>query len=267
MLTRLLESTRRRVAEQQGRIPLDQLMEKIHRNSPESRRPALADVMNQNTGIAVIAEIKRSSPSKGSLAPDLNPARLAQRYQTAGAAAVSVLTEPTGFGGSADDLIAVRCAVTCPVLRKDFILTAYQVTETAALQADILLLIAAALSDWELARLHRIAADLHLQCLLEIHDQEELHRVLALPLDPGRDYIGINNRNLKTFQVSLETTFHLAPQVPAELAVISESGIRTRAQVEKLQEIGVKGILVGESLVTAADPGAVLQELRGEINP
>ncbi len=219
--------------------------------------------MQHNTGMAVIAEIKRASPSKGPLAPDLNPALLAQEYQRAGASAISVLTEPTGFRGSDDDLTQVLSAVTCPVLRKDFILTPYQVVETAVLGADILLLIAAALTDTELAMLHRTASKLKLQCLLEVHNQEELSRVLRLPLDPSRHYIGINNRNLKTFQVSLDTTFSLAPRVPSELNVISESGIHHRDQVKQLEDAGVRGILVGESLVTVNNPGAVIQTLKG----
>lgn len=266
MLNRLLEKTRRRTAKQEKSIPMDQLKEIIDSRHTESHGPSLVEIINHHTGMAVIAEIKRSSPSKGSLAPDLNPALLAQHYQAAGAAAISVLTEPWGFGGRDEDLKQVHGAVTCPVLRKDFILSLYQVYETAALQADILLLIAAALTDRELACLHRTASDLKLQCLLEVHNKDELHRVLELPLEPVRDIIGINNRNLKTFQVSLETTFQLAPQVPEDLTVISESGIRTREQVEKLESFGVKGILVGESLVTAEDPGAVLRELRGERN-
>ncbi len=264
MLSRLLEATRLRVAEREKQKPIDKLLATLGSVSPKDSKTSLVEIMQHNNSMAVIAEIKRSSPSKGSLAPEINPALLAQEYQSAGAAAISVLTEPTGFGGSDDDLTQVLGAVTCPVLRKDFILTPYQVVETAALGADIVLLIAAALSDSQLALLHHTATQMNLQCLLEVHNQEELYRVLRLPLDPARHYLGINNRNLKDFQVSLNTTFILAPKVPSELAVISESGVRSRDQVKKLEAIGVKGILVGESLVTAKDPGAVIRTLRGE---
>lgn len=266
MLNRLLENTRRRVAIQREKMPLNNLVKIIDHNEGTHRPPTLANLMSQKNGISVIAEMKRSSPSKGLLRSDLVPAKMAIAYQQAGAEAISVLTEPSGFGGCEEDLLQVREVVTCPLLRKDFIISSYQVVETAALQADILLLIAAALSNSQLIHLHRMAAEWHLQCLLEIHNQEELYRVLALPLNPAKDYIGINNRNLKTFQVSLETTYLLAPQVPEELMVISESGIGTRDQVEKMQGVGVNGILVGESLVMATDPWEVLHELRGRGN-
>lgn len=264
MLSRLLETTRLRVAEREKQRPMDKLLATMGSVSQTAFKASLGEIMQHNKGMAVIAEIKRSSPSKGSLAPDIRPALLARDYQSAGAAAISVLTEPTGFGGSDEDMTQVLGAVTCPVLRKDFILSLYQVVETAALGADIVLLIAAALSDSQLALLHRTATQLNLQCLLEVHNQEELDRVLRLPLDPARDYIGINNRNLKDFRVSLDTTFSLAPKVPSELVVISESGVRSRDQVEKLEAIGVKGILVGETLVTAKNPGAVIRSLKGE---
>ena len=264
MLSKLLETTRLRVAEREKQRPMDKLLATMGSATQTACKSSLGEIMQHNKGMAVIAEIKRSSPSKGPLAPEISPALLAQDYQTAGTAAISVLTEPTGFGGSDDDLIQVLGAVSCPVLRKDFILTPYQVVETAVLGADILLLIAAALSDSQLALLQRTAMQMNLQCLLEVHNQEELHRVLKLPLDPARHYIGINNRNLKNFRVSLDTTFSLAPKVPSELAVISESGVRSRDQVEKLESIGVKGILVGESLVTAKNPGEVIRSLKGE---
>ena len=264
MLNQILAHTRQRVAEQAARVPLERLLESLPQQKEENRALSLAEAMRQREGMAVIAEIKRASPSKGLLAPDLDPVQLARSYLEAGASAISVLTEPSGFGGSTTDLLQVREAVACPLLRKDFILSPYQVAETAALGGDILLLIAAALSEEELANLHQAAASLHLQCLLEVHSEEELHRVLALPLDPHQDFIGINNRDLNTFQVSLETTFRLIRQVPDELMVISESGIRTRDQVKRLEEVGVKGILVGESLVTAADPASVLRMLKGE---
>lgn len=267
MLNALLENSRRRAAEREARRPMKQLMESLEiinaKVGQATRKHSLGEMMQHNAGMAVIAEIKRASPSKGVLAPDLNPALLAQKYHSAGASAISVLTEPTGFRGRDADLTQVLGAVTCPVLRKDFILTPYQVVETAVLGADILLLIAAALTDTELALLHRTASKLNLQCLLEVHNQEELTRVLRLSLDPSRQYIGINNRNLKTFQVSLDTTLTLAPNVPSELFVISESGIKNREQVEQLETVGVRGILVGESLVTVNDPGAVIQTLKG----
>ncbi len=211
-------------------------------------------------GISLIAEIKRASPSRGPLAPDLNAASLAKTYETGGAAAISVLTETEYFKGSIADLEAVRGAVGLPILRKDFIFDSYQVWEARAIGADIVLLIAAALPAEAMARLYQLVNELGMTPLIEVHNREELERVLAL----GPPVIGINNRNLADFSVSLQTTLELGSSIPKDKILVSESGIHTREDVEILETAGVNAILVGEVLVKSSDPAAKIRELLGK---
>lgn len=214
-------------------------------------------------GVSLIAEIKRASPSKGLLRPDLDAVALAGEYADQGAAAISVLTDERYFQGSLDDLRAVRQSVGLPVLRKDFVLDPYQVYEARAAGADALLLIVAALDDDELKVLSRLAHKLGMAALVEVHDGAELARALRVDLASDRRIIGVNNRNLHTFEVDLETTARLRPLIPAGVVLVAESGIHDRANVARLADIGVDAMLVGEALVQAKDVRQKIQELSG----
>jgi len=212
--------------------------------------------------IRVIAEVKRASPSRGLIAAEFDPVTIARRYAENGAAAISVLTESKHFQGSLEYLASVRRALgerRPPLLRKDFIIDPYQVFESRAAGADALLLIAAILDPGQLGELAGLAHTLGMKCLVEVHDEGELAAVLATPAQ----VIGINNRDLRTFEVSLETTGRLRPLVPADRLVVSESGIKGRADMERLQAWGVNAALVGEALMTAPDVGAKIRELLG----
>ncbi len=206
---------------------------------------------------AVIAEIKRASPSAGTIAEEFHPAEIASRYAQAGAAALSVLTDRQFFQGSLDHLVEARAACALPVLRKDFTLDRYHLLQASAAGADCVLLIVAALSDSELEDLLRAARELALDALVEVHDGEELERALAV----GADTIGVNNRNLKTMEVSLDTSLELAPRIPDNVVRISESGIRSSGDVKRLLDAGYGAFLVGESLLRRPDPGEALARL------
>ena len=208
---------------------------------------------------AVIAEIKRASPSKGVLRPDFDPAAIARSYAAAGAACLSVLTDRDFFQGDDAHLIAARGACDLPALRKDFVIDAYQVNEARMLGADAVLLIAAALDDRTLGALCELALDLGMDVLVEVHDGAELDRALATPAS----LIGINNRNLRTFETTLDTTLKLIDQVPAARRLVTESGILCRADAAALRAAGVHAFLVGEAFMRAPDPGAALGALFG----
>jgi indole-3-glycerol phosphate synthase len=208
---------------------------------------------------AVIAEIKRASPSRGVLREHFDPAAIARSYETAGAACLSVLTDREFFQGAADHLQAARAACALPVLRKDFIIDPYQVAESRAMGADCILLIAACLSDAEMLDLEAAAREMRMAVLVEVHDGSELDRALRLrtPL------IGINNRDLRTFETKLETTLGLLPRVPADRILVSESGILAPHDVARMQGAGVNAFLVGEAFMRAPDPGGALRALFG----
>ena len=206
---------------------------------------------------AVIAEIKKASPSKGVLREDFHPVAIAASYQRGGAACLSVLTDADFFQGSEAYLQAARAACGLPVLRKDFIIDPYQVYEARAIGADCILLIVAALDDAMLSRLSQLAVDLGMDVLVEVHDAAELARALALPVR----LIGINNRNLRTFETRLQTTLDLLAQVPADRRVVTESGIHTSQDVAMMREHGVNAFLVGEAFMRAPEPGLALQAL------
>ena len=209
---------------------------------------------------AIIAEIKKASPSKGVLQPDFHPAFIAHAYEEGGAACLSVLTDGQYFQGSLRDLEAARAAVAVPVLRKDFTIDRLQIFEAAAHGADAILLIAAILDVPELTSFRELASSLGLAALVEVHDGEELKKAI----DSGADLIGVNNRNLDTFEVSLDTSLRLSFQMPADVVRVSESGIHTAADIELLQGAGFQAFLVGESLMRAKDPAASLKALRGK---
>jgi indole-3-glycerol phosphate synthase len=208
---------------------------------------------------AVVAEIKKASPSKGVIRSAFEPASIAASYERAGAACLSVLTDVKYFQGSDDYLVAARNACALPVLRKEFILDEYQVAQTRALGADALLLIVSALEDARLRDLHACARGYGLDVLVEVHDARELDRALALP----GAILGINNRNLRTFNVSLHTTIELLPRVPAGRLVVTESGILAQRDVAQMRRHGVHAFLVGEAFMRAPDPGAALTALFG----
>ncbi|HEY1325289.1 MAG TPA: indole-3-glycerol phosphate synthase TrpC [Casimicrobiaceae bacterium] len=208
---------------------------------------------------AVIAEIKKASPSRGVIRAAFDPAAIAASYERAGAACLSVLTDAKYFQGSDEYLVAARAACTLPVLRKEFILDEYQVAQSRALGADALLLIVSALDDARLTDLDACARDYGLDVLVEVHDARELDRALALP----GALLGINNRNLRTFNVSLQTTIDLLPRVPADRLVVTESGIVAQRDVAQMRRHGVHAFLVGEAFMRAPDPGAALTALFG----
>lgn len=208
---------------------------------------------------AIIAEIKKASPSKGVLREHFEPCWLAREYERGGAAAISVLTDQAFFQGSLEDLAAAREAVSMPALRKDFTLDGYHVVEAAANGADAVLLIAAILEERQIRELRELAGQYRMAALVEVHNQRELIIALAA----GADIVGVNNRNLKTFEVTLETSLRLAEEIPEGVMAISESGIHSHADVRRLQDSGFRAFLVGEHLITSEDPAAALRALIG----
>jgi indole-3-glycerol phosphate synthase len=256
-LARIAQHKRTEVA---GRLAVRPLAEV--RAAAEARPPArdfAAALMGP--GPRLIAEIKRVSPAKGALNPNLSPARMARAYADAGAHALSVLTDTEFFHGSDSDLVEARAEVNLPVLRKDFVIAPYQVYEARALGADAVLLIAALLPANELADLHSLARALGLAALVEVHAPEEIPSALAA----GAALIGINNRNLATFDVDLITTETVAPLLPCGVTIVSESGIGSAADVSRALAAGATAILVGEALVTAPDPAQRVAELLGAV--
>ncbi|MEW6578590.1 MAG: indole-3-glycerol phosphate synthase TrpC [Chloroflexota bacterium] len=221
-------------------------------------RDMLAAVRRET--VALIAEIKRASPSRGILLADFDPLALATTYAVNGAAAISVLTDAPFFGGDLSHLATVRAAVPVPVLRKDFVLDPYQVYEARAAGADAVLLIVAALDDARLADLHALIVELGMAALVEVHDETELERALAL----GAPLIGVNNRDLRTFTVDLGTTARLARLVPPDVTLVAESGIFSAADVQRMGRAGAHAVLVGEALVTAPDVAARVRELSSQ---
>ena len=259
ILDKIIVDTRAELAKRKAICPEGALREKLDHVSPP------LDVIGalKRCGVSIIAEAKRASPSRGALNLGLEPAQIAVTYASAGADAISVLTEESHFRGSLSDLREARrglkeARIACPLLRKDFIVESYQVLEARVWGADAVLLIAAALDDSTLGELYKDALTLGLTPLVEVHDRGELTRVL--PLQPA--LVGINNRDLRSFAVDLEMTRQLRPSIPPSCAVVSESGIHQAADMRELATLEVDAALIGEALVTAADPAAKLRELR-----
>lgn len=253
MLNNIIAQKRKEVEQRKKSMPLSLLEKRIaHQQAPRDFALALGGDHTR-----LIAEVKRSSPSRGVLCPNFNPVELAQSYAQGGAAAISVLTEANYFEGSIDYLAAIREEVRLPLLRKDFIFDPYQVYESSAYGADALLLIVAILSQEQLEELLSLSHSLGLRCLVEVHSEDEVERAL---LSQAR-IIGINNRDLNAFTVDINTTHRLRPLIPQQRIVVSESGIRSQGDVEKLRGWGVNAVLVGEALVTASDVQNKVREL------
>ena len=233
----------------------ERVREAKSRPSPHAFRSAL-----QRDGINVIAEFKRRSPSKGWIREGANPVEIARAYEAGGAVAMSVLTEEDYFAGSLDDLRQVKTAVDLPVLRKDFVFDEFQVYESAAAGADAILLIVVALDDKLLSQLIRLADELKIDALVEVHTSDEMKRAV----NSGAKLIGVNNRDLRTFAVSLETSLELAREAPTDALLISESGLNNAADLERLYDAGYRGFLIGETLMRADNPAAELRSFRGQ---
>lgn len=257
ILTKIITTKRAWVQQQQQHLPLTMLQKQLAAAMPELRgfKAALQNAIHQQ-GVAIIAEIKKASPSKGVIRADFDPVRIAQAYEQHGAACISVLTDEAFFQGRDAYLTAVRAVCSLPLLRKDFIIDPYQIYESRLLGADCILLIVAALTDVELQQFTQLATSLGLAVLVEVHDAAELQRALRL----DADLIGINNRDLRTFVTDLNTTRILAAEIPAAKLIIAESGIETTQDIHYLQQAGVNAFLIGETFMRAPQPGQKLAE-------
>lgn len=257
-LTKILQSKRMELEQAKAKLSLEKLARQVATRAVRQSRPFKSCLAGP--GIKLIAELKQASPSKGLLAPDFNAETWARSFEQAGATALSVLTDGPFFQGSLQNLARAREVTSrVPLLRKDFIIDPYQLFEAKLYGADAVLLIVAALDQTSLTRLFRQAQELELTPLVEVHDLVELARALQA----GAEVIGINNRNLQSFVVDLETTYQLMDQVPAGVTVVAESGIEQREQLLQLEQAGVSAVLIGEAIVTAADPEQKIRELLG----
>ena len=264
MLDTIAEHKRLEVQQRQQRLPLAQLQQRPE--MAQARREFIASLRKASAtiGFGLIAELKRASPSKGLIRADFDVAKLAQEYQDGGAACLSVLTDEKYFRGHDGYLQIARACTQLPVLRKDFIVDSYQLYESRLLGADCILLIAAILSDEQLRDYSAIAKELAMAVLFEVHDQAELERVSQLTLEPDNHLLGINNRDLRSFQTSLDTSIQLSAAARATgLLPVSESGINSRADIQKLQQHNLHCYLIGEALMRWDSPAAGIRTLRG----
>ena len=257
ILQKILDRKAEEVAERKARVSEAELESRLAAASPVRGFVAAIEDAIETGRAAVIAEIKKASPSKGVMREHFVPAEIAATYARHGASCLSVLTDIDFFQGSDEYLQQARAACALPVIRKDFMIDPYQVYEARAMGADCILLIVAALSDSRLAELSDLASQLRLDVLVEVHDRDELERALML----DNPLVGINNRNLRTFATSLQTTLDLLEDIPDDRIVVTESGIHTRADVELMRDNAVNAFLVGEAFMREADPGAKLAEL------
>jgi indole-3-glycerol phosphate synthase len=256
LLATIVASTRRIVDVREARESIDELRARAER-APSRPAHQFRAALERADRLNVIAECKRRSPSKGVLRQAYDPASVASGYAAAGAAAISVLTEPTFFDGSMDHLRAVRAAVSIPILRKDFVVSEYQILEARAAGADAVLLIVAALTREELRSLAACAGRSGLDALVEVHGADEL----SAALDAGAAIVGVNNRNLRTLAVDVAASETLIARMPRDIVAVSESGLRTADDLLKLRQMGYRAFLIGERFMTAADPGAALRDL------
>lgn len=241
-LEQICETKREHIRTMQAQAPLTTLEQKIKEQTPGH---GFRYTLSKSEGPALIAEVKKASPSKGVIREDFDPVTIAQTYEQAGATCLSVLTDEPYFQGKDDYLVQIKQAVKLPLLRKDFILEPYQIFESRALGADCILLIMAALSDSQAKELYDLARSLTMDALVEVHDEEELNRAITL----GANMIGVNSRNLKTLEVDIETAKTLAPQIPDLAVKVAESGIHTHDEIKTLESCGYGAFLVGESLM------------------
>jgi indole-3-glycerol phosphate synthase len=255
MIEQLIEGARRGVEARRAEVPQSDLEQRLAVRGED--RP-FSEALSRPE-LSLIAEFKRRSPSAGEISGRADVDSQVAAYERGGAAAVSVLTDGPHFGGSLEDLQAARSATSLPIIRKDFIVDPYQLYEAAVNGADAVLLIVRALDDERLRRLYEEAEALDLDCLVEVHDANELERALLA----GADVLGINNRNLDEMTVDIETTFELMPDIPAGKTVVAESGISGRDELEELDRVGVDAVLIGGSLMSAPDPEAKVRELTG----
>jgi indole-3-glycerol phosphate synthase len=254
-LADIIAATRRKVAECRSKADLGRLERQAALHVPRGFRAALESA--SKSGAAVIAELKKASPSRGLIRGDFDPAKLAREMEAAGAAALSVLTDEEFFQGSLENLRIASAKTSLPCLRKDFVVDEIQIIEARANRADAILLIVAALSEDELTALKQQAEDLELDVLCEVHDRDELDHAL----DAGFDLIGVNSRDLRTFKVDLGTAFRLAERLPESVLAVSESGIESGADVAQLRSAGYGAFLIGEALMRAEKPGEALKSL------
>jgi indole-3-glycerol phosphate synthase len=256
LLATIVAATKKIVAVRESHESLDAVAGRAESRTvrPNVFRAALA----REDRINIIGECKRRSPSRGVIRADYDPVAIARSYEAAGAAAISVLTEPTFFDGAIEHLIAVRAAVDAPLLRKDFIVSEYQLLEARAAGADAVLLIVAALNQHELHRLFSAARDVGLDALVEVHDATELARAI----DVGANVIGVNNRNLRTLTVDVEASERLIAKMPPDVVAVSESGLKSASDVTRLKQLGYRAFLIGERFMAAPDPGQLLADLR-----
>ena len=257
LLAAIVAGTRRITAVRREREPLAALERRAATAAPRGDR--FETLLRLAGRVNVIAECKRRSPSRGVLCAHYDPAAIATQYEAGGAAAISVLTEPTFFDGALEHLTAVRGTVSLPLLRKDFIVDAYQLFEARAAGADAALLIVAALAQADLVSLQSRARDLGLAALVEVHDDEELMRAI----DAGARIIGVNNRNLRTLAVDVEASYRLVSRMPRDVVAVSESGLQSRADIQRLTAAGYSAFLIGERFMTDADPARAIRELVG----
>ena len=257
VLERILARKAEEVAGRRARVAIADLEDQIAAQDGARGFVAQLEATLAAGRAAVIAEVKKASPSKGVIRPDFDPAEIAAQYAAGGAACLSVLTDRDFFQGSEAYLRSARAACELPALRKDFTIDPYQVAEARAIGADAILLIVAALSDAQLRELSAAAAQYGLDVLVEVHDRAELERALELPTR----LVGINNRNLRDFSTRLETTLELLDVIPGDRVVVTESAIHTRDDVQRMRDAGVSAFLVGEAFMRAADPGAALRQL------
>ncbi|HEX8844441.1 MAG TPA: indole-3-glycerol phosphate synthase TrpC [Pyrinomonadaceae bacterium] len=257
-LTEIMALKRARLARSKRERAAEDLRVEAEKSRSLAQAHALRAALEDRDRINIIAEFKRASPSKGVIRADAEAAQMARSYEAGGAAAVSVLTEEDRFQGSLDDLRSVRAAVKLPVLRKDFIFEEYQVYESAAAGADALLLIVAALADETLEHLRRVTEDeLEMDALVEVHTREEMTRALGA----GATLVGVNNRDLRSFKVSLDTSVELVQNAPAECLLVAESGLSSAADLRRLRALGYTGFLIGETLMRSTEPERELRKL------